>query len=138
MLVMRLQRFGRKNSPSFRVVVVDSRRAAKSGKAVDTVGSYEPKSGAISLDAERVKTWLGNGAQASPTVHNMLITKGIIEGKKINVLPKKTPIVKEAPAEEAAAEAPAPAAEAETPAEPAPAAEEAPAPAEAETAEAKA
>lgn len=103
MLVMRLQRFGRKNTPSYRVVVVDSRRAAQSGKALDTVGSYEPKSGTIALDVERVKKWISNGTQPSPTVHNMLVTKGIIDAKKINVLPKKTPIVKE----EVAAETPA-------------------------------
>ncbi|MDI9354881.1 MAG: hypothetical protein QM532_01455 [Cyanobium sp. MAG06] len=35
------------------------------------------------------------GAQISPTVHNHLISKGIIEGKKKNVLPKKTPVKKE-------------------------------------------
>jgi len=49
---------------------------------------------------------ISKGAQLSGTVNNLLIEKKIIDGKKINVLPKKTPIVKEAPAEEVKAEAP--------------------------------
>jgi hypothetical protein len=35
------------------------------------------------------------GAQCSPTVTNLLISKGVLEGRKINVLPKKSPVVKE-------------------------------------------
>lgn len=38
---------------------------------------------------------MGMGAQVSGTVHNLLITAGVLSGKKVNVLPKKTPIQKE-------------------------------------------
>lgn len=133
---MRLQRVGRKNDPSYRVVVTDSRTGPKSGKHVDLLGSYDPKVNRVSIDGDRAKDWLAKGVQASPTVHNILVGQKIIEGKKINVLPRKSPIVdeaavaaKKAAEEAAAAEAAAPAAEEaapeapveETPAEEAPA-----------------
>ncbi len=121
MLKIRLQRTGRKNDPSFRVVVTEHTSSPKAGKNVAQVGSYHPKTKETILDAEAIKSWLQKGAQASGTLHNLLITKGIISGKKVNVLGKKTPIVKEAPPEAA----PTQSAPAETPAEPAPA-EEAP------------
>lgn len=98
MLMMRLQRVGRKNEPSYRVVVVDKRTGPKSNKHVDHIGFYNPKLGTIEIDGEKAKYWLSKGVQASGTVHNMLVTKKIIDAKKVNVLPKKTPIVKEAAA----------------------------------------
>lgn len=96
--MMRLQRVGRKNEPSYRVVVVDKRASTKTNKNVDLLGFYNPKLGVIEIDGEKAKYWLSQGVQASGTVHNMLVTKKIIDAKKINVLPKKAPIVKEAPA----------------------------------------
>ncbi len=116
---MRLQRIGRKNNPTYRVLVVDSRQGPKSGTYVDIIGSHDPKVDNTVLDGEKARTWIAKGVQVSPTVHNLLVTHKIIEGKKINVLPRKTPIVSEKPAEEAPA-APAEVADA-------PAAEEAPA-----------
>ncbi len=95
MLKMRLQRTGRKNDPSYRVLVVDSRQGPRSGKFVDRIGSYDPREDQIILDGEKARQWLGKGVQASPTVHNLLISQKIIEGKKINALPRKTPIRKE-------------------------------------------
>jgi len=96
MLKMRLQRIGRKNDPAYRVIVTDSRQGPKSGKYIDLLGTYNPKMGQISIDGDKVKEWISKGVQVSDTVHNMLIDKKIIEGKKINALSKKTPIVKEA------------------------------------------
>ncbi len=134
MLTIRLQRRGRKNDPSFRVLVVDSKTGPKSGNYVELVGSYDPRTDRVELKGERIKHWMSEGAQVSDTVHNLLVSQKIIEGKKINVLPKKTVPKKEE--EPAPAVAPAPIAAAAT--EAAPAAEavaeeaEAPAPAEAE------
>lgn len=91
MLKIRLQRTGRTNDPAFRLIVVEHARAAKTGKFVERLGTYNPKSKARNFLSERILYWLSKGAQASPTVHNMLISAGIIEGKKINVLPKKSP-----------------------------------------------
>jgi colicin import membrane protein len=50
----------------------------------------------VVIDGEKVKKWLGNGVQASDTVHNLLITNKIIEGKKRNALSRKSPIIDEA------------------------------------------
>ncbi len=93
---MRLQRIGRKNNPSYRVIVTDSRNAPSRGLPVDQVGTYEPRLDRVEIDAEKVKKWLGHGVQASDTVHNLLITKKIIEGKKRNALSRKSPIIDEA------------------------------------------
>src|SRR5688572_4955978 len=93
MLKMRLQRIGRKNDPSFRVIVTDSRRGPKSGKRVDLVGSFNPKLDRVQIDGEKVKTWMAQGVQVSDTLHNLLVTEKIIEGKKINVLPRKSPVI---------------------------------------------
>lgn len=113
MIIIRLQRVGRKNDPSFRVIVVDSHRAAKTGDFLEVVGNYDPRVDRVELKADRIKHWMSHGAQVSDTVHNLLVSQKIIEGKKINVLPRKSPPKKEG--EEAAAPAEAPAAE--TPAE---------------------
>ncbi len=96
MLMMRLQRVGRKNNPAYRVVVVDKRASTKSNKTIDLIGNYNPKLGQITINGEKAKQWLAQGVQASDTVHNMLITQKIIEGKKRNALPKKSPIIDEA------------------------------------------
>ncbi|MFA6536108.1 MAG: 30S ribosomal protein S16 [Candidatus Paceibacterota bacterium] len=100
MLIIRLQRVGRRNEPTFRIVVTDSKNGPKSGKALEVVGAYDPREakgnkGNNRLDTERIKHWISKGAQVSDTVHNMLISAKVIQGKKINVLPKKKPIVKE-------------------------------------------
>lgn len=124
MLKMRLQRIGRKNQPEYRVIVTDSRNAAKRGMSVDTLGSYQPKLGVFKIDGERAKDWISKGVQVSDTVHNFLVSEKVIEGKKKNVLPKKSPIIDE---EKLKAEAEAKAAEEAAAAAAAAPAEEAPA-----------
>lgn len=95
MLKIRLKRVGRRNDPSFRVVVVDARKGPKSNKFVERVGFYDPKTKQRELDGERIEYWMGMGAQVSGTVHNMLVDAGILKGDKKNVLPQKSPVVKE-------------------------------------------
>lgn len=112
MLKIRLQRYGRTNDPSFRVVVLEGTRGPKAGNHVDQIGFYNAVTKQKSLDTEKAKYWISKGAQPSDTVYNMLVAEGAVAGKKRNALPKKTPIVKEQPAEVAA-----PAASVETPAE---------------------
>ncbi len=103
MLMMRLQRVGRKNDPSFRIVVVDKRTGPKSNKNIAILGSYNPKLNHVQVDKTAAKEWLSKGVQPSDTVHNILVGQKVIEGKKVNVLPKKAPIVdEEALAREAA------------------------------------
>lgn len=121
MLKIRLQRTGRINMPSYRVIVTEHTRGPKTGNFVEKVGSYNPKSKERTLNEERITYWISKGAQPSGTMHNMLISAGIIKGKKINVLPKKTVAkTEEQVAAEAAAAAPTAAAVAETAVETAP------------------
>ena len=104
MLMIRFQRIGRTNDPAFRIVVLEKERAAKAGNIVELLGTYNPRSKALTLDEEQVKHWISKGAQPTDSIHNLLVHKGVIAGKKINVLPKKTPQKNEAKiAEEAAA-----------------------------------
>lgn len=104
---IRLQRRGRKNDPSFRVVVVDSKKKPKTGNYLEMVGSYDPRVNRVEIKGDRVLHWLKNGAQASDTVHNLLVSQKIIDAKKINVLPKKTVAAKEVAPEPEAPAAPA-------------------------------
>ena len=95
MLKIRLQRVGRKHDPVFRIVLTDSRNGPKSGKFLEVLGSYDPRRENDQINEVSIKKWLSHGAQPSESVHNLLVKHKIIEGKKINVLPKKSPIRKE-------------------------------------------
>lgn len=96
MLIIRLQRLGRRNEPTFRIVLTDSKNGPKSGRFLEVLGSYDARDKNITkIDGERVKELISKGAQVSDTVRNFLISQKILEGKKINVLPRKTPIKKE-------------------------------------------
>ena len=132
MLVIRMQRTGRKGHAQFRVVVQDSRRTPTSGKVVAALGHFNPHTKDTSLDKEKAAFYLEHGAQPSERVVRLLKSEGvklpdwvIAEPKKAGKLrnPEKLrrnrPAEPEAPAEEAAPEE-APAAE-EAPADEAPA-----------------
>ena len=97
MLAIRLQRVGRKNDPSFRVIVADSKLKPKTGNVLEILGSYNARRGKPIINTERATYWMSVGAKASGTVHNLLVDLKAVTGKKINVLNKKTPIIKEAP-----------------------------------------
>ena len=98
MLKIRLQRIGRKNDPSFRAVLTDSKNSTKSGKFLEILGTYNPKVGDKNLNknfqTDRIKYWISQGAKCSDTMHNFLVHDKVIEGKKINVLPKRHPTLK--------------------------------------------
>lgn len=118
MLMIRLQRTGRKHEPTFRVVLTDSKNGPKSGKFLEILGSYDARRNQdTQLKKDRIQYWIGQGAQVSDTMHNLLITHEVIAGEKKNVLPQKTPIRKEQPAEEVVAPAPAAAPVEEAPAQ---------------------
>lgn len=118
MLIIRLQRVGRVHEPTFRIVLTDSKFGPKSGKSVEVLGSYDARKGKGNnhVDGEKVKYWISKGAKLSETVHNFLIDQKVLEGKKINVLPKNK-IIKaneaaaKAKADEEAKKAPKPAPE---------------------------
>ena len=83
MLKIRLQKFGKKNSPSFRIVLVEHTSSAKSGGFIEILGSYNPHLKQKSFKKERIQYWLSKGVQVSPTVFNLLVDEKIIEGNKI-------------------------------------------------------
>ena len=117
MLKIRLQRTGRKHETTFRIVVTDSKNSTKSGKLLEVVGAYDPRRDDTTvINTDRIKYWISVGAGLTGTINNLLLSKKIIEGKKVNVLPKKTFVKKE----EVVAEASAPATEAPATEAPAP------------------
>ena len=71
---MRLTRVGSKKNPIYRVVVADS-RSPRDGKFIEIVGRYNPS--LIEFDEEKVKDWLGKGAQPSGTVARLLKAKNL-------------------------------------------------------------
>lgn len=96
MLMIRLQRVGRKHEPVFRLVLTDSKNGPKSGKFLEILGSFDMRIGDSSnFKIDRIKEFMSKGAQISDTVHNLLIDKKVIDGKKINKLPKKSAPKKE-------------------------------------------
>jgi small subunit ribosomal protein S16 len=68
MLVIRMQRTGRKGHAQFRVVVQDSRRTPTSGKLVASLGSYNPHTKTTTVDKEKAKFYLEHGAQPTERV----------------------------------------------------------------------
>ena len=115
MLIIRLIRIGKKNTPSFRVVLTEKTSAPKSGSFLEILGHYNPRpikgengktKKEIKLDAARIKYWLSQGAQVSDTVHNLLIKEKVVSGEKIKkkIKDKKGAKEEAAPIEKEAAE----------------------------------
>ncbi|MDP4152327.1 MAG: 30S ribosomal protein S16 [Bacillota bacterium] len=76
---IRLRRMGAKKTPFYRVVVADS-RYPRDGRFIEEVGTYnpmvEPKE--FKVDADKVNTWIKNGAQPTDTVKVLLKKNGIL------------------------------------------------------------
>ena len=92
MLRIRLQRVGRKNEPVFRVIATEHQNAAKTGRVLEILGNYDPRFDKVAIKGERVSYWISKGAKPTSTMHNLLVSQKIIEGKKVNVLSRKSPI----------------------------------------------
>lgn len=73
MLAIRLARIGKKKKPFYRVVVIEKSRP-RNGRFVEVVGTYDPlkKPAEVRLNADRIRYWLGCGAQPSDTVRSFL------------------------------------------------------------------
>ena len=76
---IRLRRMGAKKAPFYRVVVADS-RYPRDGRFIEEVGTYNPMTepSQFTVDADKVKQWIANGAQPTDTVKVLLKKKGII------------------------------------------------------------
>jgi small subunit ribosomal protein S16 len=76
---IRLRRMGTKKVPFYRVVVADE-RAARDGRFLESLGTYDPVSQPIGLkiDADKALRWLQKGAQPTDTVRSLLRTVGVM------------------------------------------------------------
>jgi len=119
MLVIRFTRRGRRNDPSFRLVVTEQSNPVK-GKFLEELGFYNPKLKIKSFKKERILHWIAKGARCSATVNNLLISGGVIQGKKVKAWRPKKKTGEEAAKAEAKEEKKQP----EASAEPAPEAKE--------------
>jgi small subunit ribosomal protein S16 len=71
---------GRKKLPFYRIVVTD-KAAPRDGRFIEVLGTYDPRAEGeqVTLDAEKAKTWLANGATPSDTVASLLRKAGVID-----------------------------------------------------------
>ena len=77
---IRLTRMGDKKSPFYRIVVTDSRKA-RDGAYIEKLGTFNPLTdpAQITLDAEKTKKWIANGAQPTETARTILVKEGIMQ-----------------------------------------------------------
>ena len=77
---IRLRRLGAKKAPFYRIVVADS-RAPRDGRFIEEIGTYNPMTNpsTVTVDAEKAKKWIANGAQPTETVRDLLKKNGVIE-----------------------------------------------------------
>ena len=79
---IRLRRTGRKNAPSFRIIVADS-TSPRDGRFIENIGQYFPRQGdkAVQLNTERANHWLDVGALPSDTVRSLLRKAGVLKAR---------------------------------------------------------
>ena len=84
MVTIRLSRVGKTKHASYRVVVMDKARDPWA-KHLEVVAAFDPHATQplFNVKADRIKYWLDHGAQPSTTMHNLLITAGLMTGKKV-------------------------------------------------------
>ncbi len=80
MLKLRLKRIGRKRSPSYRLVVMES-KSRRDGRPIDEVGYYNPMTKQYKFDTEKIKKWLSCGTKPTETVLNSLKKEEILISK---------------------------------------------------------
>jgi small subunit ribosomal protein S16 len=85
--MIRLQRIGKRKQPSYRFIISEKTRDTQAG-SLEILGEYNPvlKEKLVNLKEDRIRYWLSKGAQASDTVHNILVKSGIVEAKKRDVV----------------------------------------------------
>ncbi|MBR3934239.1 MAG: 30S ribosomal protein S16 [Clostridia bacterium] len=80
MVKIRLKRMGAKKTPFYRIVVADS-RYPRDGRFIEQIGTYNPLTdpSTINVDSEKALKWLGQGAQPTDTVKELLKVSGVIK-----------------------------------------------------------
>lgn len=85
MLTIRFLRVGKKNQPSFKIVVTDKKNPPRGGRFVEQVGFWNPLTKEKLLKKERILYWISVGAKPSDSVYNLLISEKILTGEKIKI-----------------------------------------------------
>lgn len=90
MVMIRLSRIGKKNHPTYRVVVSDKQKDTKA-PYLEALGNYDPHRSPshFEVNKERLSYWLSVGAQMSDTVHNLCVTHKLIDAPKRDMMHKK-------------------------------------------------
>lgn len=88
MVSIKLRPVGKKKHITYRIVVMP-KRSKLLGRYIDDLGWYNPHTDKFSINVEKAKKWIANGAQPTDTVYNLLIDAKVLEGKKI-ALDKKS------------------------------------------------
>lgn len=82
MLTIKLSKLGKKNKKVFRVIISEKGRDPY-GNSLEILGAYDQFHKQLQVKKDRVNFWLDRGAQMTPTINNLFIAQGIIEGKKV-------------------------------------------------------
>lgn len=79
MVKIRLRRMGAKKTPFYRIVVADS-RTPRDGRCIEEIGTYNPltEPATVTVDADKAKAWIANGAQPTDTVRGLLKNAGVL------------------------------------------------------------
>lgn len=87
---IRLKRMGSKRNPFYRIVAADA-RSPRDGRIIEKIGTYNPTTNpaTIELDEELALKWLGNGAQPTDTVRDILSRQGVMKKHHENKLEAK-------------------------------------------------
>ncbi len=77
---IRLRRMGAKKAPCYRIVVADS-RYPRDGRFIEEIGFYNPmkEPAEVTVDADKAKKWISNGAQPTETVRDLLKKTGVLD-----------------------------------------------------------
>jgi len=77
MVIIRLARAGAKKRPFYRIVAIDSRKP-RQGRPLEFLGTYDPCKNpeSVRIEADKIKAWVGKGAQLSPTVASLVRRQG--------------------------------------------------------------
>lgn len=79
MVKIRLKRMGAKKRPFYRLVVADA-RSPRDGRFIESLGWYDPlqETANVSIDADKVREWLGKGARPSDAARALLVQHGVL------------------------------------------------------------
>nr|AXZ97080.1 ribosomal protein S16 [Callistopteris apiifolia] len=83
MVKPRLKRYGGKQRPTYRIIVIDV-QSRRQGRAIREVGSYNPRNRQIQLDVSAIISFLKKGAQTTETVHHIIRRTNVLEQVEVN------------------------------------------------------